>query len=295
MKAETLRYRNDARLDSRRASIPRSWLLAVLLGLGLLVSACGNNPSTSRLSERQIKAQFMFAERCRTAGEKIHKTVENVEGVYLMKIRPPAINYGDQFRLDDPYGRDLGGMGYVQTFLRGSYQAETSGTPLPSSPQRLGYLYVEALDAQDGKRYRYTGAKKVVRKKDVSAPGVQFDLKRKPSYDLNIYEFVLDKARGTGSAPRYGVTYDDISTREEREYWIAGSSLKVVDLQTNEVIAERVGYMMDWAQGSSAGGRSPWLLAANTACPKFADRHAASAQVYQTLDFVEKVLKPSHR
>ena len=261
-------------------ALSRRWLPAVLLGLSLLVSACGNRPGTSRLNERQIKAQAMFAERCKMAGEKIHKTVDNVEGVYLLKIRPTGINSGDQYRLDDPYGRDLGGLGYVQTFVRGSYQAETSGTPSPGSPPRLGYPYVEALDLQDGKRYRYTGR-------------IEEPWQTNRSYLKGYTRFVLDKAPATGNAPRYGVTYDDISTREEREYWIAASSLKVMDLQTNEVIAERVGYMMDWAQGSRAGGRSPWLLAANTACPRFADRRGASAQVYQTLDFVEKVLKPS--
>lgn len=50
---------------------------------------------------------------------------------------------------------------------------------------------------------------------------------------------------------------------------VEGSSLRVLDLQTNEVIAERIGYMMDWAQGSQAGGRSPWLFAADYACPSF--------------------------
>ena len=94
-----------------------------------------------------------------------------------------------------------------------------------------------------------------------------------------------------GKPPRYGVTYDDISTREEREYWIAGSLLKVIDLQTNEVIAERIGYMVDWAQGSQAGGRSPWLLATRQACPKFLGEHF-STQIGQTEKFVEKVLKP---
>jgi hypothetical protein len=66
-----------------------------------------------------------------------------------------------------------------------------------------------------------------------------------------------------------------------------------MDLQTNEVIAERVGYMVDWAQGSVVGGRSPWLLAANQACPKFVDRHGSTAQIAQTEKFVEKVLKPA--
>ena len=66
-----------------------------------------------------------------------------------------------------------------------------------------------------------------------------------------------------------------IQTREDWDYWIAGSSLRLIDLQTNEVMAERIGYMGDWAQGSSAVGRSPWLLAANNACPEFAPRHGS--------------------
>lgn len=88
------------------------------------------------------------------------------------------------------------------------------------------------------------------------------------------------------------MTYDDISTREERDYWIAGSSLKVIDLETDEVIAERIGYMVDWAQGVRVGGRSPWLLAANNACPEFAPRHGSVSQLSQTIRFVNKSLKP---
>lgn len=264
--------------SSMKARTPRLWP-AVLLGLCLLASACGNSPGTSRLSERQIKAQAMFAERCRTAGEKIHRIVENVEGVYLLKIRPNEINYGDQFKLDDPYGSDLLGNGYIESFLRGSYEANVRSTG-NSPPPPGGYLYVEALDPQDGRRYRYTGR-------------IEEPWQTSKTFLKGYTRFVLGKAPASSPAPRYGVTYDDISTREEREYWIAGSSLRVVDLQTNEVIAERVGYMMDWAQGSRVGGRSPWLLATNNACPEFASRHGSARQARQAQRFVEKVLKPT--
>jgi len=271
-------------------------LIAPLFSLVLILSACASasGPSVAQSSERQAKAQAMFAERCKTAGEKIYKTVESVDEAYLLKLRPSDVNYGDQFKLDDPYGRDLGGAGYIETFVRGQYAATHVINPDVDVPARpRGYLYVQVQDPKDGQRYRYTGAVKAVRKKDATAPNVQLELQRNPNYDLNVYEFVLDRVPASGTTPRYGVTYDDISTREEREYWIAGSSLKVIDLQTNEVIAERIGYMMDWAQGSRAGGRSPWLFAADQACPKFADRHGASAQPYQAVRFVEKVLKPS--
>ncbi|MCM8621828.1 MAG: hypothetical protein NFW16_08820, partial [Candidatus Accumulibacter sp.] len=224
-------------------------------------------------------AEAMFQDRCKKAGVTIHRTAENVEGVFLMKLRPDKINFGEQFTLDDPYGSDLDGDGYIVSFLRGSYQANTRGTPAPGSPPRLGYLYVEAVDPKDGKRYRYTGR--------IEEPW-QFD----KSYLKGYKRFVMERIDAPGPAPRYGITYDDISTREEREYWIAGSSLRVIDLKTQEVMAERIGYMMDRAQGSGAGGRSPWLFAADHACPSFAPRHGSTAQPYQTLDFAESVLKP---
>lgn len=258
---------------------------ALLLSLSLL-GACSSGPLAAQSSERQTKAMAMWQERCKTAGEKIYKTVENVEGIYLMKVRPSDINYGDQFKLDDPYGRDLGGDGYIEIFVRGSYQAGNKDIPV-DGPPRFGYLHVEAKEPKDGQRYRYTGR--------IEQPWLT-----NKDYSESYTRFVLDKAPAPGPAPRYGVTYDDISTREEREYWIAGSSLKVVDLQTNEVIAERIGYMVDWAQGSRAGQRSPWLLATGNACPSFLRNYkllrtssGAPGQTYQTLDFVEKVLKPS--
>jgi hypothetical protein len=112
------------------------------------------------------------------------------------------------------------------------------------------------------------------------------------SYSKTFKRFVLDKNPAPGAMPRYGVTYDDISTREERDYWIAGSSLKVIDLQTNQVMAERIGSMMDRGQGDRSGGRAPWLFAADHACPPFAPTNPSTAQSYQTVLFAERILKP---
>jgi hypothetical protein len=250
---------------------------------------------------RQATAKSMFEERCKTAGEKILRTVEGVEGIYLMKIRT-STNFGDQFELDDPYGHDSTGDQYLLNFLQGYYH-QRNEKPVVGSPPRTGFHYIEAQDPKDSKRYRYTGGMKVVGQQDINHPNIQRALKLDPKYDVNNYGFVLDKAPAPGKRPRYGVTYDDISTREEREYWIAGSSLKVVDLETNEVIAERIGYMVDWAQGSRAGQRSPWLFAADNACPGFqwnpnfpvtrSNGGGSSQQPGQTITFVEKVLKPS--
>lgn len=266
----------------------------VLIFVALILAACSNGPRVAQPTNRQARALEIYTERCKTAGERIFKTVNGVDGIYLMKVRPIEINFADQFKLDDPYGRDLGGLGYIESFLEGQFAAThvvDRGKTTEKWPQ--GYSYVVAQDSIDGRQYRYTGASEVVGKKDVNAPGVQFELRRNPNYDINNYAFILRKAPVAAPLPRWGVTYDDISTREEREYWIAGSSLKVIDLQTNEVLAERIGYMVDWEQGNQSGGRSPWHFAANNACPQFGDAHGASAQPAQTLRFVEKVLRPS--
>jgi hypothetical protein len=262
-----------------------------LISAALLMLAIGACGPTQREKDKQAaqaradKAEAMFQERCKTAGEKITRTVDNVEGITLMKLRPNEINYGDQFALTDPYGFDSGGDTYIKTFFGKFYR---------SSPHN-GYRYIEAIDPNDGQRYRYTGSiRDVTHTASILMGG---DGKTK----FVTKDFVLDKLPAVGESPRYGVTYDDLSTHEEREYWIAGSSLKVIDLKTNEVIAERIGYMMDRGQGEKGGGRSPWLYAADHACPGFqrnpnlpiSSGHGASAQQIQTEDFVEKVLKPT--
>lgn len=227
----------------------------------------------------------MFAERCKKAGKFIHRTVADVDGVMLLKVRPRSINYDEQYLLSDPYGNDMGDQGYIGSFLRGSREYGFGREDLISTTTN-GYLFVEAVDPMDHVRYRHTGSlKDVVRVSSVMNGG-----DGKSTFTTK--DFVLERVKATGPTPRYGVTYEDISTREERDYWIAGSSLKVVDLQTNEVIAERVGYMVDPSQGSQAGGRSPWLLAANHSCPAFRGQHASSDQTRQTIRFVEEVLKP---
>ena len=136
-----------------------------------------------------------------------------------------------------------------------------------------GYRFVEAIDPKDGKLYRFTA--------HIERPGLTDPEK----FARNYVRFVLDREPITQRTARYGVTYDDISTREDRDYWIAGSSLRVIDLETNEVIAERIGYMMDYGQGPHGAARQGWTYARNNACPK-----TNYLGTYQTRDFTEQSL-----
>lgn len=252
-----------------------------MLVLSQLLTAC-SAPRAANV-ERNRKADELFKFRCQSAGEKITRTVKDVDGILLLKVRSTEINYSNQFRMDDPYGRDLGGEGYITSFLKAKHELQRryrvlrNNSPTSRPDDQVGYSYVETVEPEGGQRFRYTAF--------VEQPG-----KSDPTYLLEYLRVVLQKAAVPGDTTRYGVTYDDISTHEDRLAWIAGSSLKVIDLQTKEVIAERVGYMLDRGQGESSAGRSPWILAASTACPAFPGRHGD--QVGQTARFVEKVLIP---
>jgi hypothetical protein len=258
------------------------------IAIGLLIAIPKEASALDQSQEKKTTAEQMFSERCKKSGEFIYRTVDDVEGIFLIKIRSGPINYGEtkehQFRLDDPYGRDFNGEAYITSFLIGRYQAITSGG-IPGLPPRNGYLYVEAIDQEDGQRYHYTGF-------------LEEPWQTDKHFLKGYIRFSTKKVVAAGDAPRYGVTFDDISTREEREHWIAGSSLKVIDMKTNEIVAERIGYMMDRAQGSRKRGHKPWLFAPENACPTFLRVFGiqragnANLQTYQTLDFVEKVLKP---
>jgi hypothetical protein len=256
-------------------------LLVAVFAVPLLIKAGDERARVAAEREavraRHEKAEAMFQERCKKAGEFIYRTAEDVEGVFLLKIREKNDRYA-QYKMDDPYGHDSTGEYYLKSFF---YGRDKKGSFIVDGPVASeGYRYVDAINQKDGQRYRYTGR--------IDQPWL-----RDKRYGEWVRDFVLDKTLAPDPTPRYGVTYDDISTREERDYWIAGSSLKVIDLETSEVMAERIGYMMDRGQGNKSGGRAPWLMAARTACPRFSvDPGGQTHQIDQTRKFVEKVLHP---
>jgi len=230
-----------------------------IFGVAMVVLLFGSVPAYMGLTASQGKARLtaataQFQLRCKTAGEKISRVVENVDGVVWMKWRDTTIIHSDQFKLDDPYGRDCGEENCIEKLLR-----VTKGADLNQEEARrhkIGYRFVETEDPS-GKLYRYTGVIKLrpiwteealAKQKAVSGKGP----------DATYYAFAVEKEAISKLTAQYGATWEDVSTHEDREHWVAGGSLKIVDLNTREVIAERVGYMMDRGLGSQEGFRSPW-------------------------------------
>lgn len=266
--------------------------IAVLFIIGLFAAYPGRQAWEVKQQVDQYRAYYdasaaMYHERCQThAGYKIHKVVEDVDGIQLLKIRHPVKNDdpmapGAAFALeayDDSYINSFLGFRYPSRETDNSYMASTTKNPgaIP------GFRYVDIIDEKDGQRYRVTGSQKATGKKDTTAFNVKRAMDADPNYDLNIYNWVLDRVLTTDPSPRYAVTFEDHVIPEERQYGIASSTVKVIDTQTDEVLAEMRRYA--WSPGVASAGRpSPWLTASK--CPGVG---FGSGQA--TRQFVDRVL-----
>jgi hypothetical protein len=96
----------------------------------------------------------------------------------------------------------------------------------------------------------------------------------------------------TGSPPnrpRYGITFDDHVTPEERALGLASSTIKVIDLQTQAVLGEATQYA--WTPGvlftgpKGPNAKDRWLSA-------YGCGHPHQETGFLTRLFVDQVLKP---
>ena len=246
------------------------------------------------------KARALYEEKCRTvAGEKIYRTVLDVEGIVLLKVRPQAggREWADLMWPGAAFALESRADEYITTFL-GYEQSSREGVPV--TPDRRGYIntnyvpenasnlpgyrYVDVIDEKDGQRYRYTGSNKVVGKKDITAPNVQLGIKNDPTYDLNVYQWTLVKGLAPDPSPRYGVTFEDHVIPDERALGVASSTVRVLDIKTGEVLGEMTRFA--WGSTKPSGfNPTPWLTAWK--CPA----HGVGANA-ATRKFVDQVLVP---
>lgn len=271
----------------------------ILVALFIL-AGCGGAPAISREAREAAQAQMaqgkaLFEEKCRTvAGEKIYRKVENVEGIVLLKVRPERGDkeLSDRMWPGAAFARESTGDWYITSFLGYEHSSSQKGEPVatqrrgyitpeyrPDNPSNLpGYRYVDVIDEKDGKRYRYTGSTKEVTRISsilIGGDGKPFRTKA----------FVLEKTTAPDPSPRYGVTFEDHVIPEERMLGLASSTVKVLDLQTGEVLGEMIRYA--WSpSGPSRTNPVPWLTAYR--CPDHAVGTGEASR-----KFVDQILIPA--
>ena len=208
--------------------------------------------------KRYDPAKARFDQLCQNAGEKIYRTADNVDGILLLKVRGDDEKYQsnrynplkDQMWEDAAVESELEREGYIEEFLFRS---------VGSFPK---YVYVDVVQ-KDNSITRYSTYK-----------GEQ--------------DWVTDKQPNPHSRARYAVTYENDISWENRKHWIAGTTIKIIDTKTNELMAEKTMYAFVPELGYSKFEQNPNPWGRGMRCPM------ESEFKQRTVTFVIKVLIPSN-
>ena len=206
--------------------------------------------------KRYEPAKARFDRLCQNAGEKIYRTADNVDGILLLKVRGDDEKYQsnrynprkDQMWEDAAVESELEREGYIEEFL-----FRSAG----SFPK---YAYVDVVQKDDSIT-RYSTYK-----------GEQ--------------DWVTDKQPNHHSRARYAVTYENDISWENRKHWIAGTTIKIIDTKTNELMAEKTMYAFVPELGYSKFEQNPNPWGRGMRCPD------ENSYEQKTVIFVSKVLIP---
>lgn len=211
--------------------------------------------------------QEYFEHLCKNeAGEFIFKTVDNVEGIYQLRPRKvyTVAEWQHLYAIEDPYGYWAGeneslGQQYVSPIL---------------------YSYFE-IPVQ-GRRIHGAAMRAVLHPSVSAEPPGGATIARYYGYDpRNSHANPLKLEYATEHKARYAFTWRGVKRPHDREMGIAGGELIVLDLQTNEVLGIRRGYVI-WNRG--------WTY---RVCPRYGYGGGQDKTTYFTAWFTTKVARPS--
>ena len=202
-------------------------------------------------------AKARFDQLCQNAGEKIYRTADNVDGILLLKVRGDDEKYQsnrynplkDQMWEDAAVESESRRENYIKSFL--------------PSRSNVFYSYVDVLQ------------------KDQSVT-------RYMAWSKN-GSWIVDKQTNPHPRARYAVTYENDISWENRKHWIAGTTIKIIDTQTNELMAEKTMYAFVPELGYSKFEQNPNPWGRGMRCPS-----GESEFEQRTVTFAIKVLIPSN-
>jgi hypothetical protein len=212
-----------------KASRRGKWITGVSVGVITFVAL--NIPTW-----RSMIGRMYFDHLCKTeAGEFIYKTVDNVEGLYQMRPRDPS-DYFDRMRAgdvpEDPFGHTnteaqhpqflfVGPPSKLYRYFENDLLADAPES-LPLGPTVLGSLEPNARYRRyHGRDYR----------------------NERPMIEDHV----------TSLQSRYGFTWRGVYHEYDALFGIYGGETVVVDLQTNELLGRRRGFILS----KSGGGICP--------------------------------------
>lgn len=176
--------------------------------------------------------QEYFDHLCKTeAGEFIYGTVENVEGIFMMRPRERVFDDHMQhlYAMEDPYGHE-------------DWEAKDPGG-IFVHPDRYRFVEMQAVDKlePDGRK-RYLDPSRFVS----PPPGANYQ--RYFGSDGHDQKS-LRKEYDVTKKSRYGYTWRGVNRSHDRELGIAGGELIVLDLENNEILGVRRGFIRSGGSG----------------------------------------------
>ena len=218
-----------------------------------------NAEKVAEWRKRYDPAKARFDQLCQNAGEKIYRTADNVNGILLLKVRGDDEKYQDnsynprkdQMWEDAAVESEFDREAYIEEFFLWA----TSGLPR--------YAYIDVIQ-KDGSIIRYSTRRE----------------------DRN---WVMDQQPNPHPCARYAVTYENDISWENRKHWIAGTTIKIIDTKTNELMAEKTMYAFVPELGYSKFEQNPNPWGRGMRCPD------ENSYEQKTVIFVSKVLIPPTR
>ena len=209
--------------------------------------------------KRYDPAKARFDQLCQNAGERIYRTADNVDGILLLKVRGDDEKYQDnsynprkdQMWEDAAVESEFDREAYIEEFL------------LPYTSSFPRYIYADVLQ-KNGLVIRYSRQKE----------------------DQN---WVMDQQPTPHPRARYAVTYENDISWENRKHWIVGTTIKIIDTKTNELMTEKTMYAFVPALGYSELDQNPNPWGRGMRCPS-----GESEFEQRTVTFAIKVLIPSN-
>ena len=208
--------------------------------------------------KRYEPAKARFNQLCQNAGEKIYRTADNVDGILLLKVRGDDEKYQsnrynplkDQMWEDAAVESEFDREAYIEEFL------------LPYTSSFPRYIYADVLQ-KNGLVIRY-------------------------SRQREEQNWVMEQRPTPHPRARYAVTYENDISWENRKHWIAGTTIKIIDTKTNELMAEKTMYAFVPELGYSKFEQNPNPWGRGMRCPM------ESEFKQRTVTFAIKVLIPSN-
>ena len=213
-----------------------------------------------------MNSEQYFEHLCKTeAGEFIYKTVENVEGLYMMRPRKEATDdeLSHLYALEDPYG----------------YENWEATEPGPAFVHPNGFKFLE-MPISD--RREPLWRKEYLHPSVMAPPPPGAKTQRYFGYDGRNQKS-LEKEYDVKSKSQYGYTWRGITRPHDRELGIAGSELIVFDFQSQEVLAVRRAYIRSGDVRNKQAGI--WWMGGHVCSVN-------STRLYRTYEFVAQVITP---